>query len=84
VLKMAKIGERVMAVLSSTPEEVKLLGEGVYEGDHPVDVEGMGGFPNPRIRLDDGTVIWGFQCWWGDIGSMKSWIGSRRVVKVGL
>lgn len=19
---------------------------------------------NPRIRLDDGSVIWGYQCWW--------------------
>jgi len=23
-------------------------------------------FTNPRIRLDDGSVIWGCQCWWGD------------------
>lgn len=21
--------------------------------------------PNPRIRLDDGTCVWGTQCWWG-------------------
>jgi len=21
---------------------------------------------NPRIRLDDGSVIWGCQCWWGE------------------
>jgi hypothetical protein len=21
---------------------------------------------NPRIRLNDGSVIWGCQCWWGD------------------
>ena len=20
---------------------------------------------NPRIRLDDGSMIWGCQCWWG-------------------
>jgi len=22
---------------------------------------------NPRIRLDDGSVIWGAECWWGPI-----------------
>jgi hypothetical protein len=25
------------------------------------------GRSNPRIVLDDGTVIWGYQCWWGEI-----------------
>jgi hypothetical protein len=23
-------------------------------------------FLNPRIRLDDGKVVWGCECWWGD------------------
>lgn len=22
---------------------------------------------NPRIRLDDGSIIWGCQCWWGEV-----------------
>ena len=21
---------------------------------------------NPKIRLDNGTVVWGCECWWGD------------------
>jgi hypothetical protein len=25
------------------------------------------GCTNPRIVLDDGTVIWGYQCWWAEI-----------------
>jgi hypothetical protein len=25
------------------------------------------GRTNPRITLDDGTVIWGYQCWWAEI-----------------
>ena len=25
------------------------------------------GRTNPRIVLDDGMVIWGYQCWWGEI-----------------
>jgi hypothetical protein len=25
------------------------------------------GEENPKITLDDGTVIWGYQCWWQPI-----------------
>lgn len=35
---------------------------GMYLGDFPVDILG----DNPFIRLDDGTGIWGYQCWWRD------------------
>jgi len=32
-------------------------------------------YTNPRITLDDGTVIWGFECWWTpqttDLGKMR-------------
>lgn len=24
----------------------------------------MGGLRNPKLVLDDGTVLWGYQCWW--------------------
>lgn len=24
----------------------------------------LGGRLNPRIELDNGEVIWGYQCWW--------------------
>lgn len=27
----------------------------------------MYGSPNPRIRLDDGSMIWGYQCWWAPV-----------------
>lgn len=25
-------------------------------------------FKSPRIRLDNGDVVWGFECWWGEGG----------------
>ena len=32
---------------------------------------------NPRIRLDNGKVVYGCECWWGDLktlkGYMKDW-----------
>lgn len=40
---------------------------GVYEGDFPIDIEGDDEpFMNPRIRLDDGSEIWGIECWWDE------------------
>lgn len=26
--------------------------------------EALGGRGNPKITLDDGSVLWGYQCWW--------------------
>ncbi len=28
---------------------------------------------NPRIKLDDGSTIWGCQCWWGLVEGMPEW-----------
>jgi hypothetical protein len=27
---------------------------------------------NPRIRLADGSVIWGDECWWGDAACLRA------------
>jgi hypothetical protein len=34
---------------------------------------------NPRIRLDDGNVVLGCQCWWALEEQIKTCIGSRKV-----
>jgi len=57
-----KPGDRVTAVLSANTQTIKLLGHGTYHGEttppkFPV--------PNPTLHLDDGTVVYGYQCWWG-------------------
>lgn len=39
---------------------------------------------NPRIRLDNGSVVWGQQCWWGPEDRVRELIGTRRVVMVGI
>lgn len=93
---MAKLtpGSRVGAILSASGDVIRLLGYGVYDGDHepPAEVLGMSPeelqktyadavaqglmpegtkFTNPRITLDDGSVVWGMQCWWGPEESIK-------------
>lgn len=78
---MATTGDRVGAIISVRVEPVRLepvkevtfAGYGVYKGDEipPKGIGIMGmdlnemGRSNPRIDLDDGTTIWGCQCWWG-------------------
>jgi len=78
---MTAIGSRVGALLSMKNGEAKLLGWGVYEGNHTPD--GFP-FPNPRIKLDNGDIVWGFQCWWGDEEQMKKEIQDMKIIHVDL
>lgn len=73
-----KPGTRVGAICSAGREEVRFYGWGVYVGD---EIGGpMGEFPNPKIQLDDGGVVWGCECWWGSEDQVRQMIGVRKVV----
>ena len=37
---------------------------------------------NPRIRLDNGQIVWGMQCWWGEIDSHYEKMSAARKVTV--
>jgi len=75
------IGDRVGAVQSADEKEVRLFGYGIYEGDMPHPVMKMS---NPKIRLDDGRVVWGCECWWGPEKQIKEFIGDKKVTIVKL
>jgi hypothetical protein len=80
-----KEGERVGAIQKSTETQVYFYGFGIYEGDHPLPEDifpGAMGMLNPRIRLDDGKVVWGCEAWWGGEEFIKGYIGEKEVVKV--
>jgi hypothetical protein len=83
-----KPGDRVGAMLSAEPKgPILFLGYGVYDGDQvpPKDISPFGSsFPNPRITLDDGVVVWGCQCWWGDEEEIKANIAGREIVFVNI
>ena len=82
-------GVRTFAVHSATKDEVKLYGVGVYVGDEmpPLEVDagrlaaGLG-WPNPKIVLDSGDVVWGCECWWGPESKLEQFIGGRAVVAI--
>ena len=93
-----KIGDRVGAILSANEKVVNLFGYGVYDGEHipifdPLGVtieefrdavgDDKADFPtNPRITLDSGDIVWGYECWWGPEEEVKKMIGDREVVMV--
>ena len=38
------------------------------------------GLKNPKIRLDSGEVVWGYECWWGPEEKVTETIGDRKVL----
>lgn len=76
---MVNPGARVGAISHTTPDDkVHFYGWGVYVGDETGGP--MGAFPNPKIQLDDGGVVWGCECWWGAEERVRKAIGVREVV----
>lgn len=64
------VGTRVAALKYSNDmlSAPGLIGYGVYDGDFviPAECAMLTSSPNsPRITLDDGSIVWGFECWWG-------------------
>jgi hypothetical protein len=91
-------GDRVGALLSVKGRVIELLGYGTYDGHQPIDDDALGWMAdalranrdeglycdNPRIRLDDGSHVWGCECWWGGERAVRSkvrkWADEGRVV----
>lgn len=87
------IGERVGAVRNMDDKTVYLFGFGTYEGESipPSDPKGERGLvhmlhlaniPNPKIKLDNGMIIWGCECWWGSEYIIKNRIEGKDIVMV--
>lgn len=81
---MTTIGTRVLAIQKSTEVSAHVFGEGVYLGERIPDQSPFKelGVRNPYIKLDDGTSVWGFQCWWGDVERGKRALGNRTIFQV--
>ena len=73
------VGFRVIAISHADEKNVFIFGAGVYKGRETSPI----GFPNPKIELDNGDVVWGYQCWWGREDKVKEdFIGDRTVITV--
>lgn len=85
---MAEInaGKRVGAFLNASDTEVRVLGYGVHEGEFIVPKEineslHATSTPSPRIKLDNGDVVWGCECYWGTEQKVLDYI-ERNKLKV--
>lgn len=73
-----------------TDSSLLLLGYGVYQGDvvppNDIIIPGQGpvgtvGLAAPKLRLDDGTVIWGGESWWNTEEVVKGYEEGRTIVR---
>lgn len=90
-----EIGTRVGAILKADEHSVELFGYGVFNGyevppfgpfgidmSDYADIVGKeisGNYKEPKITLDDGSVIWGSQCFWCPEEDMRKMIDGRVV-----
>lgn len=77
-------GERVGAIQKADEHEVFFYGYGTYQGEEipPTGFLNEIGAKNPKILLDNGDVVWGYECWWASEAKVKSMIGNRKIVMV--
>lgn len=81
---MTEIGDRVFAISFADELTVYLFGIGTYNGRDTPPAFAELGLRNPRIDLDDGGTVWGYQCWWGPIEEWERTVAGRKVVDVPL
>jgi hypothetical protein len=75
-------GDRVGAILYQVGEVVHFLGYGVLEGIFKPPYGPLKGMPNPRIKLDNGKIVWGYQCWFGPEEMIKKQLKDLLVLEV--
>lgn len=81
-------GDRIMAVRNYDEKQkvLYIFGAGTYQGrELPTDdVPGgrdlrMREIENPKLVMDDGTVVWGMESWWGPEENIKAMFEPEEV-----
>ena len=82
-------GLRIGVFHSITDTSLLLLGYGTFEGFEvpppSIIIPGQGpvgaaGVAAPKLRLDDGTVVWGGEAWWNTEDTVKAYEQGRAIV----
>lgn len=81
---MTEIGTRVTALRNVEDGKAYTFGDGTYVGDRVPNMEPLRSMKieNPCIELDDGGIVWGFECWWGPVESVAAKLGPVEFIKV--
>ncbi len=85
----AQVGERVGALLEVTDGVAYLIGYGVRLEDEVPEENAMGFGPllkennitNPTLLMDDGTKVFGCECWWASEGHVKKICESSKKIE---
>lgn len=72
-------GDRVGALRQKKHGVIEFFGYGVYLG---LEEDNALGAPNPKIKLDSGEIVWGYQCWWTTEERVKAMLHGHKVVIV--
>ncbi len=81
----AEKGSRVGALQSIKDKKATLFGFGIFEGSfdpHTGEECAVPLLGNPRIKLDSGDYVWGFECWWGPEEEIRRRIEGCEVIEV--
>lgn len=62
-----KVGDEVRVIEDCREESTATGQTGTYEGRFPIPSSEDRYPDNPRIRLADGSMIWGAECWWENV-----------------
>jgi hypothetical protein len=91
MINMRKIGDRVGAINKAENGVVEFFGYGKYVGDEiPKEAKGFlakilrkASQTNPKLELDNGKVVYGCECWWGDEVKIKEILdNAEQVIEV--
>jgi len=77
-IERPEVGTRVGVIESEEDGEVRFMGYGVYEGEDLFAEE----LTTPRLRLDCGVVVHGYECWWTTEEKMKTFLEGKTVVQM--
>jgi hypothetical protein len=82
------INQRVGAVCCTDKNVIEFFGYGILEGSFVPETDDIKIFgislkdinlTNPRIRLDNGEIVWGCECWWDAEANVKKMMEGKEV-----
>ncbi len=84
--------KRIGAISHKKNETVYFFGYGVYVGEEvpPPGVKFLGielhdlQEENPKLLLDNGDVVWGCECWWGEEGHVQRGMEGKTVEMISI
>lgn len=76
-MSRVQVGDRVIALRNASNESktAYIYGVGTYQGELVPEHESIfkaAGMKNPAIKLDNGSMVYGFECWWGPEDAVRN------------